>query len=79
MLKWFEKDDQKWEKFVMRVFKAVKRAGASGVSRSTIAHRVGGVAKQRQEALNELVERGFIEEPSRYKYTVIHEPDEWKS
>lgn len=79
VLKWFEKDDQKWEKFVMRVFKAVKRAGASGVSRSTIAHRVGGVAKQRQEALNELVERGFIEEPSRYKYTVIHEPDEWKS
>lgn len=79
VLKWFEKDDQKWEKFVLRVFKAIKRAGGTdGVSRSTIAHRIGGVAKQRQQALEELIERGFVDEVSRGKFKVIHEPDEWK-
>lgn len=77
VFKWFEKDDHKWERFVVRVFKAIKAIGSSA-TRSSIAHKVGGAAKQRQQALEELVERGFIEEVSRGQFKIISEPKEWR-
>ena len=79
VFRWFDKDDAKYEKFLHTVFKAVGRCRKKA-TRTALSRKVGGSAKRRNEALEELVERGYIKEVFSGKilrFAVDTPPREW--
>jgi hypothetical protein len=67
------------EKLFKRVFKVIQRFNKDGARRKDISNYAsyGSTAKERQEALIELIERGIIEQ-KKNRYFVLNIPPGWE-